>query len=145
MWNDDDAEFLMPVLQVIETAIVNADRVGRAGGIALTDSQVRSILNKVRKTAEGGNPQIPSGSARDDLLAALYKDLIKVPELCAMEVYEDGGDPSTPPTKEPMPVTAWVAALRKVEASVMTHSSGSGSREYLTFIGQFVPEPGAGK
>jgi hypothetical protein len=48
-----------PILFEIERRILASVRAAKADCIDLNDSQIRSMLNKVRKTAGGGKPQVP--------------------------------------------------------------------------------------
>ena len=69
--------FFAPILFEIERRILTCVRSARAAGIEINDSQIRSTLNKVRKTSEGGKPQIPDESPREKALAGLHGDLLK--------------------------------------------------------------------
>ena len=122
--------FFVPILHAIESPIAVRDREARARNLTLNDSQVRSILNKVRKKAEGGAPKVLADSDRDKVLAALYDDLVEARGDIQVED-EDG-------TATALPARDWILALRSVEDSIRLRSSGSGSREYLNFLDVFI-------
>ena len=70
--------FFAPILLEVERRILASVQTAKADGIDMNDSQIRSTLTKVRKSSEGGKPQIPNESPRDKVLAALHGDLLKV-------------------------------------------------------------------
>jgi len=124
--------FYSPILYMIERAIAVRDREAQGRSVIIKDSQVRSILNKVRKKAEGGSPKIPSESERDNVLAAIFEDVIQARG--EIQVEEADG------TLTDLPVRDWILAVRSVEDSIRLRSSGPGSREYLNFLDGFVKE-----
>lgn len=117
-----------PVILAIEGRIVAADRQAKAEGISLTDSQVRSVLNRVRKSAAVPDPN--AGSHRDQILAALQADLDYVGSHLSFE--DEEGE------RFPISTQEWNLCLRTVEDSIRVRSSGPGSRGYLEFIADFV-------
>jgi hypothetical protein len=90
---------------------------------------VRSILNKVRKAAQGGRPLLPVGSEREQLLASLYADLVRLRTELKMEMNEGVMELAN---------RDWVLSLRTVENSIRLRTGGSGSREYLEFLKGFL-------
>lgn len=116
--------FYASILFQIETRILTADQKASAQGIALTDSQVRSVAHRARKAAQGASPQIPASSPRDKALAELYSDLISA----RTEIYVSGPESLAEPL------------LQAVEDSIRLRSTGSGSRSYLDFLPGFLPE-----
>jgi hypothetical protein len=119
-----------PILFSIERQILACVRAAKADGIDFNDSQIRSTLNKVRKTSEGGKPQISDISPRDKALAELHAELLKVREGLAMEDSEGN--------REPLPTRLWVLCLRTVEDSIQRYSTGPGSRGYQDFLETFI-------
>ena len=99
-------------------------------GIEMNDSQIRSTLNKVRKTSEGGKPQIPNTSPREKALAGLHGDLLKVR---AGFMSEDSQG-----NREPLPTKAWTLCIRTIEDSIQRFATGSGSRGYQSFLEGFI-------
>ena len=70
--------FFTPILFEIERRILACSHTAKAAGIDMNDSQIRSTLNKVRKSSEGGKPQIPNVSPREKALFGLHGDLLKM-------------------------------------------------------------------
>ena len=125
-------ETYQPVLYMIERCILTYDKIATEQGQPINDSQVRSILTKVRKTAEGGTPKIPASSPREKILAELHEALVSV----LPEILEEGENPK----KRPLPVPIWTLCLQTVEESIQRRSSGPGSRFYLEFIAGYFPD-----
>jgi hypothetical protein len=124
--------FYAPILFQIERRILAAHRNAKSHGIDLTDSQVRSILNKVRKSSAGSTPQMATTSPRDRILAELYQQLLHAKSCIAVASGE--GSPQEMPTGD------WLLSLRTVEDSIRLRTTGPGSRAYLTFLEGFLPE-----
>ena len=124
--------FYTPILFQVESQIHRCATAAKSNGIALNDSQIRSALNKARKTAEGSKPQIPSATPRDQVLAGLCEMLLKVRLGLMIEDHEGN--------QTPLSTREWTLCLRTVEESIARHSSGSGSQAYLEFLGGFIPK-----
>lgn len=124
--------FYAPILFEIESCILSCVRSAKAEGVEMNDSQIRSTLNKVRKTSEGGKPQIPDTSPRDKALVGLHGDLIKVRAGFIAE--ESDG------TRKPLPTKEWTLCLRTIEDSIQRYATGSGSRGYQEFLEDFIPK-----
>lgn len=124
--------FFTPILFEIERRILACARLARADGIDMNDSQIRSTLNKVRKTAEGGKPQIPDSSPREKVLAGLHADLVKMRSGFMSEDSEGN--------REPLPTKAWTLCIRTIEDSIQRYSTGPGSRGYQDFLESFLPK-----
>ena len=122
--------FFVPILHAIESQIAARDREAGTKNLALNDSQVRSILNKVRKKAEGGAPKVPVDSDREKVLAALYEDLVETRG--GIQVEDEDGNATALPARD------WILALRSIEDSIRLRSSGPGSRAYLNFLDGFI-------
>jgi len=73
------------ILFVIEQCIHKAVRSVNAEGIQLNDAQIRSILNKVRKTSEAGSPKIAVETSRDKILADLHRHILQAREALMLE------------------------------------------------------------
>lgn len=123
--------FYQPILFVIEKNITTCDRIATAAGAPVNDSQIRSILTKVRKTAEGGTPKIPDASPREKILAELHAILCS----CYPEILVADADQ----VERPLPVREWLLCLETVEESIQRRATGPGSRAYLDFIAGFIP------
>jgi hypothetical protein len=124
--------FYDALLDHIESRILASDRDARSREVTLNDSQIRSIINKVRKKAEGGAPKLPVDSMREKILAALYEELVLVRTVLQEEL-PDG-------SRVDLSTRDWLLALRAVEDSVRLHSVGAGSRAYLEYLEAFFDE-----
>jgi hypothetical protein len=124
-------EALTPILYEIESRILAHVRTASAEGIALNDSHIRSILNKVRKTSEGKPPKIPNESPRDRLLARLHESLLDARQSFFLE--DESGEATIL-----LPTSIWTACIRTIEESIQRHSTGPGSIGYQQFIGSFI-------
>lgn len=123
--------FFAPILQRIETRLAMADTTAQDRGISLTDSQMRSALLKVRKTAEGSPPKEKEPtSPREILLAELHTQLLETRDDFTME--------DTQGNREPLQAKAWILALRTIEDSIRLRMEGNGSRAYLEFVRGFL-------
>jgi hypothetical protein len=120
----------VPILFEIERRILAAVRSAKADGIEFNDSQIRSILNKVRKAAEGGKTQVPEESPRDKALAKLYCDLIEARKDIQME--------ASTGQREALPTRIWTLCLRTIEDSIQRYSTGPGSKCYQGFLEGFI-------
>jgi hypothetical protein len=117
-----------PLFFQIESRILAVDGLARSRGLAFTDSQIRSTLIKVRKAASGGTPHLQMESARDQLLAGLYEDLVGMHD-----------------TLQGLSTEEWSLALQVLEESIRTRTGGPGSRDYLDFLEGFLPQAGLSK
>lgn len=125
-------EAYAPILFEVERRILAAVHSANAGGIDLNDSQLRSTLNKVRKTSEGGSPKIPDESPRDKILADLHRNLLDARNNLNLE--NDNGD------RETLPTNLWTMCLRTIEESIQRRSTGPGSKGYQHFLESFIPK-----
>lgn len=129
--------FYAGLLCQIEHIICQADGDAKSKGIRLTDSQIKSALNKTRKKLEGGAPEIPTGSEKDGIIAQLIDSL----SLAHHDLMERQRDPNGTETDKPLDVTDWVRAIETVEDSVKTRKSHiPGSRDYLDFVRGFIEQ-----
>ena len=122
--------FFTPILFEIERKILTCVRSARAAGIEINDSQIRSTLNKVRKTSEGGKPQIPNESPREKALAGLHGDLLKARAGFMSEDSEGH--------REPLSTREWTLCIQTIEDSIQRYSSGPGSQGYQDFLESFI-------
>ncbi|MEI6351576.1 MAG: hypothetical protein WCP06_10790 [Verrucomicrobiota bacterium] len=124
--------FYAQLMFVIESVICKADKSAAENGVRLTDSAIKSALNKARHmTPEKIIEPIISIVKREDLIEELARCIAGNREL--LEI--DG------PEGEGMDVTRahWDNAISAVEASLKTRNHGGpGSRDYLDFIHSFV-------
>jgi hypothetical protein len=129
--------FYAGIVFEIERRILEGDQGARSRGIALTDSQVISVLTKGLGAAEGKPAKMPATSnPRDEFLAELCGKLKEA----RGAILEAEGDPD-PDTAKPIATADWVIALRCVIESARTRKgSAPGSRFYLDFLGPFIAE-----
>jgi hypothetical protein len=130
MSNHMNDPFYTAIIFQIESRIIAKHRDAQSKNLQLTDSQVRSILNKVRKTSGGAKTQLPTGSEREQILGSLHGEL--------MQVWAELSVESADGQIEDLPLRDWVLALKTVEDSIQTHSSGPGSYSYLVFLEGFM-------
>lgn len=119
-----------PILFEIERQILTCARSAQAAGIDMNDSQIRSTLNKVRKSAEGGKPAIANTSPREKALADLHGDLVKTQAKFMLEG-DDGN-------LKPLSTKVWTLCIRVIEDSIQRHSTGPGSHGYQNYLEGFI-------
>ena len=122
--------FYQPILFLIEKNIATCDRIATAAGAPVNDSQIRSTLTKVRKSAQGGSPNVANGSLREKILAELHAIL--------MSSYTSLSVAGPDDVESPLPVREWLLCLETVEESIQRRATGPGSRTYLEFIAGFI-------
>lgn len=122
--------YFVPILFEIERKILACVQLASAAGIEINDSMIRSTLNKVRKTSEGGKPQIPDESPREKALAELHEALVKMRAGFMSE--DNEGHRKLLPTRE------WTLCIRTIEDSIQRYSTGPGSRGYQDFLAGFI-------
>lgn len=123
-------ELFAPILFAIESRIHSSNVAAKSAGIEFNDSQIRSTLNKVRKSSEGNAPKIPNESPRDQELATLHRDLLQLRS--HFQLQDSDGN------QNPLPTREWCLCLRTVEDSIQRYSTGPGSQAYLAFIAGFI-------
>lgn len=119
-----------PILFEIERRILTAVQSANTSGIEINDSQLRSTLNKVRKTSEGGSPKIPNESPRDQILADMHRELLEARKCLLLE--DETGQ------HEPLPTKLWTLCLRTIEDSIQRYSTGPSSKGYQHFLESFI-------
>ncbi len=129
-------ELFAPILFAIESRINSSNVAAKCEGIDFNDSQIRSTLNKVRKSSEGNAPKIPNESPRDQALATLHRDLLEV--RTQFQLQDNEGN------QNPLPTREWCLCLRTVEDSIQRHATGPGSLAYLSFIAGFIAKASNG-
>ena len=134
--------FYAGIMFEIERKIAEGDRLARARGFVLTDSQVISLLTKVAGAAEGKPVKTgEASSARDQFLAELRQQLAAVRD--TLSVHGEAADGS--PTESALPAADWLAALKCVlESTRLRKAATPGSRDYLDFLVTFVKNPARG-
>jgi len=127
--------FYAQLMFVIESAICMADKDAKKAGVRLTDSSIKSALNKARRiTPQQVVTPLTKLECRDDFVEELARSIAANRELLAEE-NEDGGD------KQEVSPADWKNAISAVEASLkVRRSTEPGTRYYLDYICDFIGE-----
>jgi len=136
--------FYAGILFAIESKIHEGDRLAALRGITLTDSNIRSLLIKTIHAAGGKLPQsVPSSAgAKDQFLTEFLHQLIAA----KATVMERKEMPDGKLEESPLPSTDWIKALEAVKESCAVRTGDeSGSRGYLDFLANFIPQAGGRK
>ena len=112
------------MLFAIEGHINRVSEEAKAEGILFSDSNVKSVLNKVKNTIKGKYPKTMEGKRKEELLSLLIDDLSKLPD-----------DMKSDRSKKD-----WILAFKCVEDSLKHRTGGSGSRAYLDYLINFVAQ-----
>lgn len=122
-----DAAGLDALALALERRIAQIDNEAAEAGLALTDSQARSTLMKVRKKWEGGNPGVLREGLRDALLAKMYDHVAAFPE-----DFRPKGDGHNSALWEEIGSKLFLSALEVVEERIEScRTTVPGSRLYL--------------
>lgn len=122
------------ILYGIESCIAKADAQAVSTGIEFTDSQIKSALKKVTALAKGKTPKIEDKKEKEKLLSAMIQSIHST----RGEILVGEGSESGSVDLEPVPVKDWLLSLKCVEDSLKLRTRGSGSRDYLEFIADFM-------
>ena len=122
---------------IIENVICKADGDAQKMGIRLTDSNIKSALNKARRiTPEKVIVPLEPHETREDIIEELALSIAANRGLLAEETQSENGSEKT----EVSPAD-WNKAIMAVEASLKVRRSDEpGSRFYLDFIRRFVEQ-----
>lgn len=124
-----------PLLAKIEITIAATDVEAEKEGIVLTDSQVRSTVNKAALATRGSSPDIELDSPRAKLLGQLAAKLVEARREFHVQVVDKDKEGALP-----VPAQMWINALQTVMDSIRTRTGDTGSRAYLDFVREFVRE-----
>jgi len=127
--------FFAQLMYVIERAICMADRAAQKQGLRLTDSGIKSALNKARKmNLEDATIRVESLKTREDFIEELARGIAANRLLLAEEM--DGRE-----EKKEISQADWIKAIEAVEASLkLRRLPVPGSRFYLDFVRHFIEE-----
>jgi hypothetical protein len=120
--------YYQSILQNIESLISQCDGFAEAERIAINDSQIRSVLVKIKSAAKkkvAVKVEAPK-TEKDKLLAELLEGIYARGE-------ELMGD-----SDAAIPRKDWIFCLDAVIDSIKRHNAGNGSRGYLDFVTQYV-------
>lgn len=126
-----------PIMFEIECGLHDADVRAQEAGIALSDGQVNSIVNKALSFYSGKKAKMPEPKTdRDRVLHEIYTDLTA---LRAKLNFRDADTEGPVPARLANKIL--VASLKAIRESIKTQRSPeSGSRDYLDFLCGFVAE-----
>lgn len=129
------------ILHAIESQLHATDRLVAARGLALTDSNVRSLLIRASNEARGKPVKADtSSSEKDRLLADAQRELTAV----RAGIVEERNLPDGSVERGPLATADWIAALEAIKESCALRTGREpGSRAYLDFVGEFLK--GAGR
>lgn len=135
--------FYAELVYTVERTILQADRSAKAASIRLTDSQIRSALNKARKVVAGESPSIPTETPREELLAGLIENIVALRSgLAIRPAHEGAAEPIEPADERAMIAGVVTNTIETVETLVANRESDTpGSRDYLEFLSSFVRKP----
>jgi len=134
--------FYAGILFAIESKIHEGDRLAVSRGITLTDSNIRSLLIKTIQAAGGKLPQpVPdSAGTKDQFLAEFLHQMIAAKD----SVMERQELPDGTSEEIPLPCSDWIKALEAAKESCAIRTGDEpGSRGYLDFLADFIPQVGA--
>ena len=127
--------FYAQLMFIIEGAICKADVDAREKGVRLTDSNIKSALNKARRmTPERLLVALAEPpSSREEIVEELARSIAANREFFLEE--SEGGE------RTEVSRVDWLKAICAVEASLKVRQRNEpGSREYLDFVRRFVEE-----
>ena len=129
--------FYAQLMYVIEKAIWMADKDAAAKRIRLTDSNIKSALNKARcASPQGAIAGVEKIESREEVVMKLALSLAANRELLVEESREAAGT-----VQKPVSHADWNRAISAVEASLkVRRSTEPGSRSYLDYIRTFIEE-----
>jgi hypothetical protein len=128
--------FYAQLMFVIESAICKADQAAQEKGMRLTDSNVKSALNKARRMMpERVIAPVESLETREDFVEELARSIAANREVLLEETEGAEGEITE------VSLVDWAKAISAVEASLkLRHRNEPGSRDYLDFVRRFVEE-----
>jgi hypothetical protein len=129
------------ILHAIETQLHATDRLAASRGLALTDSNIRSLLVRAINEARGKSAKVDttSSSDKDRFLVEAQRELAAV----RAGIVEERDLPDGSVERRPLPAADWIAALEAIKDSCAVRTgSEPGSRGYLNFVGEFLKNAG---
>jgi hypothetical protein len=129
--------FYAQLMFVVESAICKADKAAREQGVRLTDSNIKSALNKARRmTPEKVIAPVESLTKREDFVEELARSIAANREII-LEQAEGAEEGDLTEVSQ----ADWIQAIAGVEVSLkMRHRNEPGSRDYLDFVRSFIEE-----
>jgi hypothetical protein len=119
----------------IERQIVEADAEARAKGVRFTDSNIKSLLVKLKAIAEGESPSLEAGNQKEELLCGLVKRI----HASRAGVREGASPDARIDETKIVSDRDWLLGLKAVADSLkLRRSDEAGSRDYLDFLNDFI-------
>lgn len=129
--------FYAQLLFQVEQIICQADTEAKKQNIKLTDSLIKSVLNKTQHCLMGRDSTIQATAPREIILRDLVHSLVHAPEyLDQATTTEDGTE-----RVEPLGTREWINAIECAEESLKIHKGQTpGGRDYLDFLQEFIAD-----
>ncbi len=134
--------FYVQLMYYIENIVYQADDEATRLGMPLTDSQIKSILNKVRKLLAGKKTEIPTSSEKEKFFADIIDSIFRARE----DLEEISHDSDGNSARKPLSRLKWLKAIEAVESSMkIMKSDEPGSRRYIEHMRAFMTKALANK
>ena len=140
LWNMNKAHlmddpFYSAIMFRIESRICDADVAARKLEIELTDSNIKSCLNKVKILARGEEPKVEPRSERECFIVELALAIDEI----GSKLREAPVSRESPDLARSVNAADWLLAVEAVEDSLKNHTS-PGTRFYLDFLKDFIAD-----
>lgn len=131
MSNKFDDDYISFLVYEIEKLIAAYDDAAESKGIRLTDSNVRSVLSKIRKHIEGGNPSVPESNDREKMLSFMTNAISNmIDESIELNAEHSQSDPME---------KDWLVAIEAIDDSIKLRKTPiPGGRDYLDYLENFI-------
>lgn len=134
--------FYVQLMYCIENIICQADNDAIKAGIQMTDSQIKSALNKVTKLLLGRKIEIPASSQKEKLIAKLIDSIYWARENYTEQRCDRHGEI----VEKPLSRAEWLKTIEAVESSIkIMKSHEPGSRRYIEHMRAFMSKSLANK
>jgi hypothetical protein len=126
----------------IENIVYQADDGATKLGMHLTDSQIKSALNKVTKLLLGRKIEIPASSQKEKIIAKLIDSIYWARENYTEQRWDWHGEI----VEKPLSRAEWLKTIEAVESSIkIMKSHEPGSRRYIEHMRAFMSKALANK
>jgi len=128
--------FYAQLMFVVESAICKADKSAQDQGVRLTDSNIKSALNKARRmTPEKVIAPVEFLRRREDFVDELARSIAANRKVLLTQAEGAEGE------RTEVSHADWAKAISAVETSLkLRHRDEPGSRDYLDFVRSFIEE-----
>ena len=128
--------FYARLMFVVESAICKADKAAQEQGVRLTDSNIKSAMNKARRmTPEKVIAPVESLGTREDFVEELARSIAANGKVLFEQA--EGAESEMKEVSQ----ADWVKVISAVETSLkLRHRDEPGSRDYLDFVRSFIEE-----